>query len=71
MWWLCDAVRCIALPPLQSHITIARASCNGTLPERNTPWHQVGSSPGRAFDLVYEDVAFPAEDGQTLRGWFG
>ncbi len=46
-------------------------SPDGTLPVvDNQSWNGAVSNPLDAFGLACQDVAFPAEDGQTLRGWY-
>lgn len=39
-------------------------------PSDNASWHGADSDPEQEFGIAFEDVAFPAEDGQPLRGWF-
>ncbi len=49
----------------------AGVSTDGTLPlVENESWNGADTDPARAFGIAFEDVAFAAEDGQTLRGWF-
>lgn len=46
-------------------------SPDGRLPVvSNESWHGVDSDPESEFGIAFEEVAFAAEDGQTLRGWF-
>ena len=46
-------------------------SLDGTLPvKQSASWHGIDTDPGAEFGIAFEDVSFPAEDGQTLRGWF-
>jgi dipeptidyl aminopeptidase/acylaminoacyl peptidase len=49
----------------------AGPSPDGTLPVvENETWHGVDTDPSQEFGIAFEDVTFPAEDGQALRGWF-
>ena len=46
-------------------------SPDGTLPAvAGDAFGGIHTDPHTEFGIAFEDVAFPAEDGQTLRGWF-
>ena len=49
----------------------AGTSPDGRLPVvDNDSWGGAVLDPEAEFGIAFEDVEFPAEDGQTLRGWF-